>query len=72
MENFTVLMFNILNDKPDKFAKWRDCKFSTPAEFKNQLYNFDMGALSIETLQMIKDNKQFNETDTSNYYGLSG
>ena len=71
MENFTVLLFNILSDKPAKFAYWRDCKFSTPAEFKNQLFNFDMGSLSIETLQMVKENKQFNETDSSSYYGLT-
>ena len=34
-EHINVLLFNILNDKPAKFTKWRDCKYPTPVEFKN-------------------------------------
>jgi len=74
-ENITVMLFNILNDKPAKFSKWRECKFSTPAEFKNQLYNFDMGSLSVETLLMVKENTEmdwFSYDECSNYYTLCG
>ena len=69
------MLFNILNDKPAKFSKWRECKFSTPAEFKNQLYNFDMGSLSVETLLMVKENTEmdwFSYDECSNYYTLCG